>query len=238
MGDGLAGARERRSGVHFLAAVEYEPGHRLRFVLEDGNVRRVVLQPHLESEMFEALKDLRIFRTAKLNPDLDTVVRDNGADMSPDFLYEIGIPEMESTRRKVAEKRRTDRPPRTRTRMRRRGRSALQKNPLVLLDDVRWQAARGSSAAHTAGHADSVEVRKRGRFTTRVTTFWFAGLLPYDPVVLGVQSDPEPNDAARRFHTERSVLLSNSHGPVTADLLEMKRWMTRIRLEEFEVLVG
>ena len=31
-------------------------------------------------------------RTARLNPDMDTVVWSNGADMSPDFLYEIGQP--------------------------------------------------------------------------------------------------------------------------------------------------
>ena len=35
---------------------------------------------------------LCVFRTARLNPDLDTVVWSNDADMSPDFLYEIGQP--------------------------------------------------------------------------------------------------------------------------------------------------
>jgi hypothetical protein len=43
-------------------------------------------------EIFQPLKDMRVFRTARLNPDLDTVVWSNSADRSPDFLYEIGQP--------------------------------------------------------------------------------------------------------------------------------------------------
>jgi hypothetical protein len=38
------------------------------------------------------LRDMKLFRTARLNVDLDTVVWENGADMSPDFLYEIATP--------------------------------------------------------------------------------------------------------------------------------------------------
>ena len=55
----------------------------------------VDLERHLDGEIFEPLKDIRLFRTARLEPDLDTVVWDNGADMSPDFLYEIGTPVQE-----------------------------------------------------------------------------------------------------------------------------------------------
>jgi hypothetical protein len=60
---------------------------------EDGSLRVVDLAGHLGGEVFEPLKDLRLFQTARLNPDLDTVVWDNGADMAPEFLYEIGVPE-------------------------------------------------------------------------------------------------------------------------------------------------
>jgi hypothetical protein len=57
--------------------------------------------------VFEPLKDRRVFRTAHLNPDLDTVVWSNGADMSPDFLYKIGHPVKTKPRpaRQVAESR-------------------------------------------------------------------------------------------------------------------------------------
>ena len=48
--------------------------------------------------MFEPLKDIAYFKSFRVNEDLDTVVWENGADFSPDFLYEIGQPVSEATR--------------------------------------------------------------------------------------------------------------------------------------------
>ncbi|MFA5043001.1 MAG: DUF2442 domain-containing protein [Kiritimatiellia bacterium] len=81
--------------MHYICAVEYTSGYKLRLKFDDCIVRAVDLERHLDGEIFEPLKDIRRFRTARLDPDLDTVVWDNGADMSPDFLYEIGIPVQE-----------------------------------------------------------------------------------------------------------------------------------------------
>jgi len=53
--------------------------------------------------MFEPLREIALFRTARLNADIDTVVWENGADMSPDFLYDIGEPVDDMPARKVAE---------------------------------------------------------------------------------------------------------------------------------------
>jgi hypothetical protein len=55
-------------------------------------VRLVDLYPHLDGEIFEQLRDTDYFKTVKVSPDLDTIVWENGADISPDFLYEIGQP--------------------------------------------------------------------------------------------------------------------------------------------------
>ena len=78
--------------MHFVCNVAYDSDYQLRITFEDGSVRLVDLKDHLDGKVFEPLKVLRHFRTAHLNQDLDTVVWDNGADMSPDFLYEIGVP--------------------------------------------------------------------------------------------------------------------------------------------------
>jgi hypothetical protein len=78
--------------MHYVSDVAYDSDYRLRITFEDGSIRLVDLKNHLDGKVFEPLKDLRHFRTAHLNQDLDTVVWDNGADMSPDFLYEIGLP--------------------------------------------------------------------------------------------------------------------------------------------------
>jgi hypothetical protein len=89
--------------MHFVTNVEYEAGYKLRLRFEDGSLRVVDLKDHLDGTVFEPLKELARFRTARLNPDLDTVVWDNGADMSPDFLYEIGAPVESNAKRHVAE---------------------------------------------------------------------------------------------------------------------------------------
>ena len=61
---------------------------------------------HLEGEVFEPLREDAIhFQTARLNADLDTVVWDNGADMSPDFLYEISTLIDDQSALKIAEER-------------------------------------------------------------------------------------------------------------------------------------
>ena len=75
--------------MHFVKQAEYLDGYRVRLVFEDGSVRDVDLEPHLDGEIFEPLKDVDYFKTFRVEPDLDTIVWDNGADMSPDFLYEI-----------------------------------------------------------------------------------------------------------------------------------------------------
>ncbi len=93
--------------MHFVTSVEYVSGYKLRLEFENGSVRLVDLAAELDGEVFEPLKDRRVFRTARLNPDLDTVVWSNGADMSPDFLYKIGQPVKGKRRlaRQVAEPR-------------------------------------------------------------------------------------------------------------------------------------
>jgi hypothetical protein len=78
--------------MHWVTSVEYVSGYKLRLGFNDGSTRLADLADHLHGEIFEPLKNQRLFRTAKLNPDLDTVVWDNGADMAPDFLYQIGVP--------------------------------------------------------------------------------------------------------------------------------------------------
>jgi hypothetical protein len=90
--------------MHYVTEVQYESNYELRLRFDDGSVRIVDLQNHLDGRVFQPLKDLARFRTARLNPDLDTVVWDNGADMSPDFLYRIGTPVEANAHRHVAEK--------------------------------------------------------------------------------------------------------------------------------------
>lgn len=90
--------------MHYVTDVKYESGYVLSLTFEDQVVRRIDLRSHLDGEIFEPLKDLRQFATAHLNKDIDTVVWANGADMSPDFLYELSEPVGPAAQRRVAEK--------------------------------------------------------------------------------------------------------------------------------------
>lgn len=78
--------------MHFVRDVKYLSNYKLQLKFEDGTLREVDLAHHLDGEVFEPLRTPGRFRTVRLNSELDTIVWDNGADMSPDFLYEIGIP--------------------------------------------------------------------------------------------------------------------------------------------------
>ena len=89
--------------MHYITGVRYDSGFRLRLQFEDGDWRVADLKTHLDGEVFEPLQTVSRFSTAHLNTDIDTVVWDNGADMSPDFLYEISVPLEETPLMKVAE---------------------------------------------------------------------------------------------------------------------------------------
>jgi len=77
--------------MHLIVDVNYASEYKLILTFRDGSVRLVDLEPHLDGEIFEPLKDIDYFKTVRVNPDIDTIVWENGADMSPDFLYEVSV---------------------------------------------------------------------------------------------------------------------------------------------------
>jgi hypothetical protein len=84
--------------MHYVTEASYESGHRLKVIFENREVRLVDLAAHLDGPIFEPLKDPAYFRQFRVNGDIDTVAWPNGADFSPDFLYEIGEPVGEPVR--------------------------------------------------------------------------------------------------------------------------------------------
>ena len=82
--------------MHFVEDVKYLSEYRLLLSFKDGSLREVDLKTHLDGEVFKPLQDIANFKKVRVNPELDTIVWSNGADMSPDFLYEISVPVAES----------------------------------------------------------------------------------------------------------------------------------------------
>ena len=58
----------------------------LRF--NDGAEGMVDLKDELYGEVFEPLKDMERFKSFRVDPDLETIAWENGADLAPEFLYE------------------------------------------------------------------------------------------------------------------------------------------------------
>ncbi|MFH0983611.1 MAG: DUF2442 domain-containing protein [Planctomycetota bacterium] len=54
----------------------------------DGAEGEVDLSGELEGEVFEPLRDLQVFKSFRVDPELETVVWENRADLAPEFLYE------------------------------------------------------------------------------------------------------------------------------------------------------
>jgi hypothetical protein len=50
-------------------------------------------------------------------------------------------------------------------------------------------------------------------------------------VVLRVGSNPKPHKAVGSFDGERPVMVTHSGGPIAANFLQVKRWVTRIAFE-------
>jgi len=63
-------------------------GYTLHIRFSDGSEGEVDLEQELTGEMFEPLNDLSFFLKFSVNHEIHTIVWPNGADFSPEFLYE------------------------------------------------------------------------------------------------------------------------------------------------------
>ncbi len=86
--------------MRIVTDVKYLEGYKLAITFNDKVTKIVDLSEHLAGEIFKPLKKISYFKTVHLDRDLDTIVWDNGADISPDFLYKIGN-NVESTSRSL-----------------------------------------------------------------------------------------------------------------------------------------
>ena len=76
----------------FLHVTSVEPlgGYRLAVVFDDGSEREVDLSGELEGEVFEPLREESAFAQAFVDEETRTVTWPNGADLAPEFLFEVG----------------------------------------------------------------------------------------------------------------------------------------------------
>ena len=58
----------------------------LRF--NNGAEGEIDLEGELEGEVFSPLKDVEQFKRFHIDPEIETIVWENGADLAPEFLHE------------------------------------------------------------------------------------------------------------------------------------------------------
>jgi len=70
-----------------VVEAKYLGGYRVWLRFKDGLEGELDLTAELWGEVFEPLKEVREFAKVKVNTDLHTIDRPNGADLSPTWLW-------------------------------------------------------------------------------------------------------------------------------------------------------
>lgn len=71
---------------------EYFKDYKIIITFNNGVKKIVDMEQDLWGPMFEPLKDKKLFKQFRIDKDIHTIVWPNGADFSPDSLYEMGKP--------------------------------------------------------------------------------------------------------------------------------------------------
>ena len=80
----------------WITAASYLKDFKVNVTFNSGESYIIDLKDELTGEVFAPLKDPQIFSSLKFEPELDTIVWDNGADFAPEFLYELGRKQKEN----------------------------------------------------------------------------------------------------------------------------------------------
>lgn len=72
-----------------LTSANFVSGYTLRLAFSNGTEAEVDFEKELAGGVFDALRDPEYFRSFSFHEQFGTIEWDNGADFSPEFLYEI-----------------------------------------------------------------------------------------------------------------------------------------------------
>lgn len=71
-----------------VVGVTYVEDHVMTVRFDDGFERTIDFEPILLGPLFGPLRDLRLFRQARIDPDIGAIVWPTGADIDPGVLYD------------------------------------------------------------------------------------------------------------------------------------------------------
>lgn len=74
-----------------VTSAKYLSGYKIWVAFDDDTSGEVDLEAVLKGSVFEPLKDIGTFQQLAVDPELETVVWPNGADLAPEFLKELQL---------------------------------------------------------------------------------------------------------------------------------------------------
>lgn len=72
-----------------IKSAKYVTDFVLWVAFDDGTTGEIDLKNTLSGPVFEPLKNVKLFSKVAVDPELETVVWPNGADLAPEFLKEL-----------------------------------------------------------------------------------------------------------------------------------------------------
>ena len=70
-----------------VTTANYIQEYKIEFQFSDGKTGIVDLFSSLTGPVFQSLQDMTLFCDFSIDPDLETIVWSNGADLAPEYLY-------------------------------------------------------------------------------------------------------------------------------------------------------
>lgn len=74
-----------------LIGAKYLRDYKIQVTFADDKTGVIDLEQELWGEIFEPLKDIRVFRNFKIDTELDTITWSTGADLAPEYLYDRAV---------------------------------------------------------------------------------------------------------------------------------------------------
>jgi hypothetical protein len=74
--------------IYRVRSFEIVADYTLRVGFDDGTEQTIDFQPILAGELYGPLRDLQLFNCVQLDPDVQTLVWPNGADLDPATLHD------------------------------------------------------------------------------------------------------------------------------------------------------
>jgi hypothetical protein len=74
-----------------VTAARYAGEYRVWLEFNDGTSGEVDLSSALRGPMFEPLKEMELFSQVRFDPEADTIVWPNGADLAPEYLRDLVV---------------------------------------------------------------------------------------------------------------------------------------------------